>query len=421
MKTAAALTLQQVRAKARQDGKFSIYPKLYLQVRDGAASVIFRYVSPITGRQCDMGLGQFNFKAINAGDTLAAFHARADELKAQVIAKRDPIIERDADQKLAKTRDAARIADAETFPELVEKFLAKRASKKRTAKHWDQWKKSLENHAYPAFGDKPWREITKVDVVAMLDPLWKTMTVTASRVRNRCERAFEFGLADDTNPGPNPAALGYVNIKLDSASEHHSVAHFKPLDFDNLPAMMAKLKARKPPACKALQLVILTACRSDTARGATWGEFDLEHATWTVPRARMKSRRDEARGPWECPLSEPALDLLRSIKPADAKPTDFLFVGRNGPMAHDRMLRHLKNAGGEHVHGARSALVQWAKRSGWRDAAEFQLDHQIGDDTERAYAQGETLLEQRRAMMKAWADVILPQSNVVPFDQARAG
>ena len=55
-------------------------------------------------------------------------------------------------------------------------------------------------------------------------------------------------------------------------------------------------------SAKCLQWLILTAPRSDEARGATWAEIDLQAA------ARMKAGREH-----RVPLSAPALALLANM------------------------------------------------------------------------------------------------------------
>ena len=51
--------------------------------------------------------------------------------------------------------------------------------------------------------------------------------------------------------------------------------------------------------------MILTAARPGEARNATWEEIDLKARTWTIPAAKMKSRRDHV-----VPLGWEALSVL---------------------------------------------------------------------------------------------------------------
>jgi integrase len=45
-------------------------------------------------------------------------------------------------------------------------------------------------------------------------------------------------------------------------------------------------------SARGLELLILTAVRSNEIRAAEWSEFDLASKTWTIPAHRMKSRRE---------------------------------------------------------------------------------------------------------------------------------
>ena len=58
------------------------------------------------------------------------------------------------------------------------------------------------------------------------------------------------------------------------------------------------------------------------------------------------------------------------------------------------------------MHGCRSTFKDWATEAGYADAmSEEQLSHQVGTEVERAYLRTD-MLEQRRAMMQAWADAL---------------
>ena len=56
---------------------------------------------------------------------------------------------------------------------------------------------------------------------------------------------------------------------------------------------------------------VLTACRSNEARGARWSEFSFDGVpTWTIPSNRMKGSRPREREPHRVPLPPAALELL---------------------------------------------------------------------------------------------------------------
>ena len=89
--------------------------------------------------------------------------------------------------------------------------------------------------------------------------------------------------------------------------------------------------------------VILTGVRSNEAREATWGEIDLAERMWTIPKKRVKMRRDH-----KVPLSGAAVALLQAIKGADEPDsTALVFKGRwGGPLSeHTGMLAVLQALG----------------------------------------------------------------------------
>ena len=61
------------------------------------------------------------------------------------------------------------------------------------------------------------------------------------------------------------------------------------------------------------------------------------------------------------------------------------------------------------AHGFRSSFRDWCSEEGYaRDLAERALAHTVQNKVEAAYHRTD-LLEQRRPMMQAWADFILPR------------
>jgi hypothetical protein len=64
-----------------------------------------------------------------------------------------------------------------------------------------------------------------------------------------------------------------------------------------------------------VRMLLVTGQRLREVANATWAEFDLEKALWTIPAERMKG--DAAH---EVPLSPLALEILRSAPEDDKKP-----------------------------------------------------------------------------------------------------
>jgi integrase len=147
-----------------------------------------------------------------------------------------------------------------------------------------------------------------------------------------------------------------------------------------------------------LEFTILTAARSGEVYGATWQEFDMGEAVWTIPANRMKAAEEH-----RVPLSQRALEIIKQL--SEHKTSDYVFAGRsNKPMSNMAMAMLLRDmAPGTTVHGMRSAFRDWAGEMTHfpREVAEMALAHKVGDQTERAYRRGDAL-EKRRELMQQW-------------------
>ena len=152
-----------------------------------------------------------------------------------------------------------------------------------------------------------------------------------------------------------------------------------------------------PELC--LAFTILTATRSQEARGARWDEFDLKAGIWTVPPSRMKRTREH-----RVPLSAEAMKLIERLP----RNGEYLFTvnGNGKPIVAMSLRKALRRHGGDGftVHGFRSAFRDWGgeRTSAPRELLEVALAHAIGNQTEAAYARGD-LLEKRRQIMEQWA------------------
>ena len=99
---------------------------------------------------------------------------------------------------------------------------------------------------------------------------------------------------------------------------------------------------------RCCRFIVLTACRRDEARYATWDQFNLESAVWTIPGEQRKDSRPQGRRnrkpklALEVPLSDQAIRLLKQVREAEThrrkslhneRPIaneDFVFVGPSG-------------------------------------------------------------------------------------------
>jgi integrase len=188
--------------------------------------------------------------------------------------------------------------------------------------------------------------------------------------------------------GDNPAEW---DLLKDHVPAKAKVNHHKALPYAELPAFMARLAKIETSSARCLELTILTAARTQEAVGAKWSEIDLKAATWTIPAARMKAKRDH-----RVALCKRAIAILKAI------PRDGERVFKLSTVAMFRLLRRMAG-NGYTVHGFRSAFADWArdKTNHPRDVIELALAHTIKDKSEAAYRRGDAL-EKRRQLMGDW-------------------
>lgn len=357
-----------------------------------------RYVSPITGKRHDMGMGVY------PDVTVAAALANAREARAQIAAGDDPLRIRRAKKAIPTFEQATRTRWSEKAPGF-------RNDKVRT-----QWLTTIERHIWPHIGGIRVDLLTVDDFADALNPIWTTIPATAKRLKQHCSdvmascQARRFIVA-------NP--LDVVDRLLPSAPQNET--HHPAMPWRLVPDFARDHLARQPVigARAALLFAILTAARSGEVRGAIWGEIDTDNQLWTVPASRMKGGKEH-----RVPLSDDALALVRAqwqddttTPPADALVFPALRGGQLSDMALTSLLRRAQAPSGDGAgrtataHGFRSSFRDWAADHNFDTAmAERALAHAIGSKTQAAYERTDRL-KARVAMMLQWSNHVMGRTS----------
>jgi integrase len=258
----------------------------------------------------------------------------------------------------------------------------------------------------PLFGDRDVATITVDDVLRVLSPIWATKNETAYKLRGRLEAILDWAAVKKHRAGPNPASWkGNLKHLLPPRAKVHTVTHHAALPWQQLPAFMVDLRYRDALAARALELTILTACRTSEVLQAR--HIEVESGLWVIPKERMKMRREH-----RVPLAPQVVQLIAGLPRMNENP--FLFPGnRNSKplssMCMEMLLRRMKREEIT-VHGFRSTFRDWAAENSDfpREIVELCLAHDIGSDVERAYRRSD-LLNKRRQLMQEWMDYSLSQ------------
>lgn len=378
-------------------GRHSVGDGLYLQIsKAGSRTWLFRYM--LRGKAREMGLGPVT------DVSLAEAREKVGEARRVLADGRDPIEAR---------KEAARAADLEaarriTFKGAAEAYIDMRRAGWRNPKHVQQWENTLATYAYPVFGHLPVSEVDTALVLRALEPIWRTKTETATRVRGRIEAVLDWAKVMGYREGANPALWrGHLAHLLAPPNKVAKVEHHAALPWQEVAGFMAALRRRQATSSLALEVLILTAARTSEVLEMTWSEINLQTGIWALPAERMKAER-----PHRVPLVRQVKSVL--VHMGENYGYDgYVFPGprsRDGnrrPLSNMSLLQLLKRMGHPDitVHGFRSSFRDWASEatSFPNEVAEAALAHIVGDKVEAAYRRGD-LFAKRRRMMEAWAE-----------------
>lgn len=379
---------------------------LHLQVlASGARTWILR--ATVGAKRRDMGLGGY------PDVTLAEAVEKARAARALIEQGVDPIEQRRATKSALLAEQGRSIS----FREAAERYISAHQAGWKNAKHAQQWSNTLEAYAFPTLGGLMVGDVTVSHVIGILEPIWAEKTETASRVRNRIELVLDWAAARGYRTGVNPARWrGHLDKLLPKPSKVARRDHFAAVPLNEAASTLAQIRAVQGMGARALEFAILTAARSGEVRGATWGEFDIPGACWTIPGERMKAGREH-----RIPLSAAALAILSALPAGQADEVVFPGARSGRPLSDMSLSAVMRRIGSKAVpHGFRSTFRDWAsERTAYpQEVAEMALAHTISNKAEAAYRRGD-LFEKRRQMMAAWAeflaDTTLGRSSAVPI------
>jgi len=301
-----------------------------------------------------------------------------------------------------------------TFEQAASAYIKAHQSGWKNVKHGQQWRNTLEQYAYPIIGKMLVADVDTPQIIRILEPIWQKKAETAVRLRNRIELVLDWATARKYREGLNPARWRGHLDKLLARQSKTRRKHHAALPVDQAGAFMKRLRASEGMGARALEFVILTACRSGEVRGAKWGEIDLDAGVWVVPPERMKAAKEH-----RVPLSDAAVELLKNL-PRFAT-SEFVFPAPRGGMLSDMTLNQLMRRMKVDAvpHGFRSTFRDWcADYTNYpREVAEMALAHAIESKVEAAYRRGD-LFEKRRRLMAEWSQFLanpMMKGEVIPL------
>ena len=225
--------------------------------------------------------------------TLSKARTRFAEAHDAVKAGRDP------GKETVATRKAAR--EAETVAELVAEYLSRHAEPNKRSAAEDR--RILEKDVLPAWRRRKAREISRRDVVTLIDRIVdRGAPVAANRTLTLLHRVFRFATERDIAPANPCAGVGRPTKERPrerALTDTELLSLWEGLD---AAAMLPQMRL-------AIRFLLATAQRVGEVAGLPWDEIDAAAALWTIPAARSKNGTPHA-----VPLNSIALDVLTEAR-----------------------------------------------------------------------------------------------------------
>lgn len=370
------------------DGTYRVEKYVYLRVRGNCRTYFFRYTDE-NGKQKDFALGSAKKNTLSEIKHKVSFLINS---QAFLIKPNYQPVKKVKFEKFA----------LDTLSVLVKVKRWKNDSQRRF------WQNCLSKYVFPKIGEKLVSDITRSDLLEILEPIWETKTATASKLRGFLQVIFAYAIAEDIYKGGNPAVWqGNLEMKLPPVAKVKREKHFKAMHYKELKNSIGRLRCSSASG-SAIVFGILTATRSCEFSQAKWEEIDLKKKIWNCPASRRKDGNDE---PFRVPLSEQCVQLLKSMNRQGA----YIFsVNGRFPIGRETPRQHLQKIFGKEVtmHGMRSSFRDWcAENQHDPIVAEKCLMHSTGNHVVRAYQRSD-LIDQRRVLLQQWADYLLPKRTV---------
>ncbi|MBK9239389.1 MAG: tyrosine-type recombinase/integrase [Acidobacteria bacterium] len=282
-------------SKARTEYFDSAMPGLALRVTPTGAkswTVLYRH----RGRLRRLTLGSESVV------TLAAARDRARDELHGVTKGADPATVKQDGRK------------AETIADLADTYIERWAKPRKRS--WKADDNLLRKKILPAWKQRAIRDITRQDVIRLVDGVAETAPIVANRVAALLSKMFAFALDRDLVTA-SPA----VRIPRPGTEQ----ARDRVLTEDELRALWKAFSALEPPMAAFYKLRLVTAQRGGEVASMRWRDVDLESAWWTIPSASSKNKLAH-----RVPLSQTALDLITALQHDKSKPEDFVLEGARG-------------------------------------------------------------------------------------------
>lgn len=179
----------------------------------------------------------------------------------------------DVQKDIYQGNDPTRTQAEILFKDLASKFMNEYAKVQKRS--WKEDERNLKNDVLPAIGNLSLTQITKRDIVLMLDKIsFRGVGVHTNRILALVRRIFNYGIEKDLLES-NPCST--------IRKPHKEISRDRVLNEDEITNLWQALESIQRDSRNLLKIMILTAQRSKEVKHMRWQDLDLKEMVWTIP------------------------------------------------------------------------------------------------------------------------------------------
>lgn len=397
-KPATPLTDTKVKNAKAQDKDYKLFDGggLFLLVtKSGGKHWKLKYL--FDGKEKKISLGEYPFISLS--------DARKKVFEAKTLLKNetDPNAQKKQEQQ-AKIQAEAKSEN--TFKKVALERLELEQGK-ISESHYKRTLRGLENDCFEYIGNKPLDDISRDDILDILERVAKRKVNNSGRkLYQSIGQVFKWAITK-RYAKQNPAS----NINLNDIFGKQDVKGYATLTADaDIRGLLASIDGYRGEYTtkQALKFMSYTVVRTINVRHAEWSEIDFKTKQWNIPAVKMKTSTDLI-----VPLTPNAIKILQEMQ-------DFTGGGKyifpslrsgNRAMSDNTMLGAIRRLGFTKEeftpHGFRAMFSSIAheKSSFKYEAIEIQLAHTVGNSVAKAYNRA-LYLDERVKLMQWWSDYL---------------
>ena len=401
-KVVKPLTDKEIKAsKAKEkEYKLSDGQSLYLVVKTNGTK-FFRYDFTFENKRKSMSFG------IYPDISLAEARILKDKAKELLKQNINPILEKNSSNNLD---------DTNIFKNIAEKWLL-RMKNDWVDKTFIKVVNVLENHAYPYIGNKSIKDITRTDILNIIDRMNKKgLFGSAEKLISNFNRIYKFAVTYNYVEHNIVSDIDKKNVIISTRHNHYPAI----TNEDDVKELINDIQSFEDlfkadiTTIIALKLAPLVTLRPFNLCSLEWSEINFEKEYLDIPANKMKTKKD-----FVMPLSKQAIKILKTIEPFSSHKSKYVFPSptSNHKNINDATINHaLKKLGYKDrhcTHGFRSTFStithEKVKEHGLNsDIIESCLAHEEHNQVKASYNRSSKMkyFEEKKELIQWWAEWI---------------